>query len=294
MPQTTLLQKKALGLLLAAGLVVPACGDGGNVEPPPAACSDGIDNDGDVFPDFPGDPGCASADDDDETDNQCNNGIDDDFDGLSDLNDPDCANDPNGTAEANLAAIPDLRMTPNPNNINANVDFRNVNEGDRELEAGCFKGAGQRRVLQWDSIIENVGTADLVVGDTDLHRPVYTDAVGLNQLEFFGWTRSFLINAAGDVVAEGHKGSFCMIDLALAEGFSQDEVDAKFFNCGDGQGISVGVGDVYSQNLECQFIDITDLQETGDFTLRVETNFTKQLPESDYTNNAQDYTVTIN
>ncbi|MFT5357005.1 MAG: putative repeat protein (TIGR01451 family)/MYXO-CTERM domain-containing protein [Polyangiales bacterium] len=90
-----------------------------------AACSDGIDNDGDGFTDFPDDPECMSADDPDEAsvpecadgiDNDgdgdidfgadpgcssliddtelgppdCNNGVDDDGDGLTDLDDPGC------------------------------------------------------------------------------------------------------------------------------------------------------------------------------------------------------------
>jgi large repetitive protein len=55
----------------------------------PAACNDGIDNDGDGKIDFPADPGCASRGDSDETDDcyptvgpacpACANGIDDDM-----------------------------------------------------------------------------------------------------------------------------------------------------------------------------------------------------------------------
>lgn len=36
--------------------------------PPPAACADGLDNDGDGLIDYPADPGCTSASDTDETD----------------------------------------------------------------------------------------------------------------------------------------------------------------------------------------------------------------------------------
>jgi hypothetical protein len=290
-----------LGALLAMGLVASACGDNGNNnnEDKPA-CSDGIDNDGDVFPDFPGDPGCDSADDNDEVDNQCNNGIDDDFDGQVDTADPECL-DATGTAEANAALIPDLRMTPLVADINANViEVEGVQANDRERRAGCFTGEGTRRILRWDSIIENVGNTDLLVGNTDNHAfvelgatraPVYTIARGLDQLEFFGWTRSFLINDAGTVIAEGHKGSFCMLNLSEVDGFDLGPAPAS--NCFDNQRISDGFGDVYNQGLECQFIDITDIDESGALTLRVETNFTKQLPESDYTNNAQEYIVNI-
>ena len=61
----------------------------------PAACSDGLDNDDDTKVDFPTDPGCESASDDDETDPeeapQCADGADNDGDGLIDFpNDNDC------------------------------------------------------------------------------------------------------------------------------------------------------------------------------------------------------------
>ncbi len=65
------------------------------------ACSDGVDNDGDTFIDFPNDPGCGSYTDDDENDApipQCSDGIDNDSDGLIDYpNDTGCddANDDN-------------------------------------------------------------------------------------------------------------------------------------------------------------------------------------------------------
>jgi hypothetical protein len=64
-------------------------------------CNDGLDNDGDGFCDTvgpctdgstPGDPGCGSATDPDETDPElpCDNGLDDDADGWTDTADPAC------------------------------------------------------------------------------------------------------------------------------------------------------------------------------------------------------------
>jgi hypothetical protein len=63
-------------------------------------CNNGADDDGDGFPGYPTDPGCANPTDDDESDNcpagpgcpQCGNDIDDDMDGLIDYpNDPSCS-----------------------------------------------------------------------------------------------------------------------------------------------------------------------------------------------------------
>ncbi len=81
-----------------------AATQGGQVDP---QCSDGIDNDGDGLTDFPADPGCTDANDDDETDPpadpQCSDGIDNDGDGLTDYpDDPGCtdANDDDETDPA--------------------------------------------------------------------------------------------------------------------------------------------------------------------------------------------------
>jgi len=62
---------------------------------PPPQCNDGGDNDGDNDVDFPADPGCTSASDNDETDPpptpQCSDGGDNDGDGFIDLADPGCS-----------------------------------------------------------------------------------------------------------------------------------------------------------------------------------------------------------
>ena len=56
------------------------------------SCSNGIDDDGDGFVDFPEEPGCENVRDDDESDNpECSDGIDNDGDGQIDAgNDSDC------------------------------------------------------------------------------------------------------------------------------------------------------------------------------------------------------------
>ena len=81
---------------LMAGCVADGGGDEGDAAMQDgaiaAACEDGRDNDGDGLTDL-ADPGCTSPVDTDESDNlitECNNGLDDDGDGLIDLRDPGC------------------------------------------------------------------------------------------------------------------------------------------------------------------------------------------------------------
>ena len=77
------------------------CASRSQTPPPPppvedSACEDGIDNDNDGLTDFPDDPGCDSADDNDEFNEPaplfaCEDGIDNDNDGFIDFpDDPGC------------------------------------------------------------------------------------------------------------------------------------------------------------------------------------------------------------
>ena len=72
--------------------IVPGSGGGTGGPQPKKQCADGKDNDGDRKTDLK-DPGCASADDDNETNltTECNDGKDNDGDRKTDLKDPGCA-----------------------------------------------------------------------------------------------------------------------------------------------------------------------------------------------------------
>ncbi len=88
----------SFALLLLTGCNIGGSSDSPDVPsapdpvPPAAACDDGVDNDQDGLIDFPNDPGCSDASDDTEyVPTQCNDGIDNDLDGHIDLADVGCA-----------------------------------------------------------------------------------------------------------------------------------------------------------------------------------------------------------
>ena len=81
-------------------------------------------------------------------------------------------------------------------------------------------------------------------------------------------------------VAQGHKASFCLEDTKCDPGFEQ------VWNCTDAgeQGISPGCYDIYYYNIDCQWVDVSDITH-GAYYLRVHINPGNQVAESDFRNN---------
>jgi peptidoglycan hydrolase-like protein with peptidoglycan-binding domain len=101
---------------------------------PPSACNDGIDNDGDSITDYPFDPGCSSATDNDEYNappvvNACSDGIDNDSDSFTDYpNDEGCSN----------ASDPDeYNAPPVPKQCSDGIDNDSDGFTDHPSDPGC-------------------------------------------------------------------------------------------------------------------------------------------------------------
>ncbi|XP_075986562.1 lysyl oxidase-like 2 [Anticarsia gemmatalis] len=90
-----------------------------------------------------------------------------------------------------------------------------------------------------------------------------------------------IMDAAGHRIAEGHKASFCLEDNTCMPG-----IDKKYSckNYGD-QGISVNCSDIYYYNIDCQWVDVTDV-EPGDYMFKVAVNPHARIAEQQYHNNA--------
>uniref|UniRef100_A0A8C0N9J4 protein-lysine 6-oxidase n=1 Tax=Canis lupus familiaris TaxID=9615 RepID=A0A8C0N9J4_CANLF len=122
-----------------------------------------------------------------------------------------------------------------------------------------------RVLLRFPQRVKNQGTADFLP-----NRPRHTwewHSCHQHYHSMDEFSHYDLLDAAtGKKVAEGHKASFCLEDSTCDFG------NLKRYACtSHTQGLSPGCYDTYNADIDCQWIDITDVQP-GNYILKVHVN----------------------
>ncbi|XP_040054351.2 protein-lysine 6-oxidase [Gasterosteus aculeatus] len=135
-----------------------------------------------------------------------------------------------------------------------------------------------RMLLRFPQRVKNQGTADFLPS-----RPRYTWEWHSCHQHFHSmdeFSHYELLDASSQhSVAEGHKASFCLEDTSCDYGYYR-----RFACTSHTQGLSPGCYDTYNADIDCQWIDITDVKP-GDYILKISVNPNYHVPESDYSNN---------
>ncbi|XP_072272145.1 protein-lysine 6-oxidase isoform X3 [Pyxicephalus adspersus] len=136
----------------------------------------------------------------------------------------------------------------------------------------------QRVLLRFPQRVKNQGTADFLPS-----RPRYSwewHSCHQHYHSMDEFSHYDLLDASSQRrVAEGHKASFCLEDTSCDYGYYR-----RFACTAHTQGLSPGCYDTYNADIDCQWIDITDVKP-GNYILKVSVNPSYLVPESDYSNN---------
>uniref|UniRef100_A0A182JJM3 protein-lysine 6-oxidase n=1 Tax=Anopheles atroparvus TaxID=41427 RepID=A0A182JJM3_ANOAO len=136
-----------------------------------------------------------------------------------------------------------------------------------------------RRLLKFTARVVNTGTADFRPHIPKQLWEWHLCHMHYHSMEVFATFD--VIDAGGRRVAEGHKASFCLEDNQCLPGVEPRYACANY---GD-QGISINCSDIYRHNIDCQWVDISEL-DFGEYTLKVAINPEFKVPEMRFDNNA--------
>ncbi|XP_072296874.1 uncharacterized protein [Eucyclogobius newberryi] len=135
-----------------------------------------------------------------------------------------------------------------------------------------------RVLLRFPQKVRNQGTADFLPVKPRYQWDWHSCHQHYHSMEAFS-NYDLLDAVTGKKVAEGHKASFCLEDTSCEPGFRR-----RYACTSHTQGLSPGCHDVYAANIDCQWIDITDVPP-GNYVLKVTVNPSFHVLESDFTNN---------
>ncbi|NNE29166.1 MAG: T9SS type A sorting domain-containing protein [Saprospiraceae bacterium] len=132
------------------------------------------------------------------------------------------------------------------------------------IEEGCLTGYGKRDIIRFSTVIANIGDLDYFIGEPDENSDQFTFNNCHNHWHYDGYAEYLLFDEDGQELAIGFKNGFCVIDLGCTTGSPQ-------YNC-NYMGITAGCYDEYWAELECQWIDLTDVPD-GDYTFVTRVNW---------------------
>lgn len=135
-----------------------------------------------------------------------------------------------------------------------------------------------RVLLRFPQKVKNQGTTDFLPVKPRYQWDWHSCHQHFHSMDAFS-NYDLLDTLTGRKVAEGHKASFCLEDTGCDPGFRR-----RYACTAHTQGLSPGCHDVYAANIDCQWIDITDVPP-GNYILKVTVNPNFHVPESDFTNN---------
>ncbi|XP_067630804.1 lysyl oxidase homolog 2A [Eurosta solidaginis] len=198
------------------------------------------------------------------------------------------ATNPNVAVVRCVPQIADLTLGLRDIETSARLDIAPMTRLQCAMEENCVAAEAYvirrtqpnavRYLLRFTTAAENVGNADFSpyanYKDWEWHQ-CHQHFHSMNVFATFD-----VYNLQYKKVAQGHKASFCLMDTKCVRGISPK------YTCGnETQGISIGCADLYTWDLDCQWVDVTGLPQNQYYTLRLAINPEYKIGEQSFENN---------
>jgi hypothetical protein len=167
------------------------------------------------------------------------------------------------------------------------VDHVNFTASSCAVNHGCALGGTNRRLLRFSTIGLNIGRQPYKPPVPAWHYPwIYQ----FNECHGHFHTQNVMRFELLDAVTERSlyrvsKLTYCMEDSVQIPTFQAPNVPCEGHSRCDEQGLQVGWQDTYGPDLDCQFIDVTDLTTRGPFILEQCFNPDRLFQEASFENN---------
>lgn len=150
------------------------------------------------------------------------------------------------------------------------ITYRYIAPDSCAIAEGCVGGPGWRRLLQFTGSVRNDGEGPMHVGNIDFYMTGDESNDFQNQhiFEYSACHAHYHFNHYGDFELEAlpdapeKKRAFCLISTSRYGNNENTPLVAPYTDCVY-QGIEAGWGDDYVAGLECQWLDITDLDTSA-------------------------------
>ena len=172
------------------------------------------------------------------------------FNPLATIDDGGCIaqDDPNCPEGADLILLQDVLES------SVHLSTIDASENDCLIEENCLQGYGLRDIIRFSTHIQNIGELDYFIGDVTSNPDQFTTDNCHGHAHYDGYAEYLLFDENSKQIPIGVKNGFCVIDLECENGGT-----AKF-GC-NYMGLTAGCGDLYEASLECQWVDITDVDD---------------------------------
>ncbi len=146
------------------------------------------------------------------------------------------------------------------------IQLTTLNNTDQcMINEGCLTGYGQRDIVRFTTWIENIGEEDYFIGNENNFPGQFTYDNCHGHWHYDGYAEYILFDENGLALPIGFKNGFCVLDLGCNPGYT------PFYGCNQ-MGISAGCYDIYDYYLDCQWIDVTDVED-GAYTFVMRVNW---------------------